>query len=130
MASFSVNFLFSKLRYTISRSRYLHFNNAGKSLHLGLVVSLAAVVAILIAVLQPPSHSQAQQASCGGVPSGLIGWWPADGSSSDVKGGRDGKLEGGAGYASGRFGQAFNFDGVDDFISTELNIIRPPTPPG
>lgn len=49
-------------------------------------------------------------------PSGLVSYWAADGNTDDVVGGNNGTLLNGAGYRQGRFGQAFNFDGVDDLF--------------
>ena len=43
------------------------------------------------------------------VPSGLVSWWPGENSAEDIIAGRNGTLLGGAGFASGVVGQAFNF---------------------
>ncbi len=48
---------------------------------------------------------------------GLVSWWKGDGTSKDAGGTRDGTLQNGATFTSGRVGQAFSLDGVDDFIS-------------
>jgi hypothetical protein len=44
-------------------------------------------------------------------PSGIIGWWPGDGSAADIVGANDGTLFGTATYAPGLVGEAFSFDG-------------------
>jgi hypothetical protein len=49
-------------------------------------------------------------------PTNLAAWWPGDGSTADIVGGRNGTLEGGAGYASGEVGQSFSFDGTDGYV--------------
>jgi hypothetical protein len=49
-------------------------------------------------------------------PADLIAWWPGDGSTTDIVGGRSGTLVGGAGYASGEVSQSFNFNGTDGFV--------------
>jgi len=54
--------------------------------------------------------------ACAEPGSGLIGWWPADGNAADVRGGHDGVLQNGAAYASGEAGQAFDLDGIDDYV--------------
>ncbi|HMO96218.1 MAG TPA: hypothetical protein PKD27_08845, partial [Tepidiformaceae bacterium] len=46
----------------------------------------------------------------------LIAYWPADGSAVDVIGGHNGVLVGGARYASGFRGQAFEFDGRTAYV--------------
>lgn len=49
-------------------------------------------------------------------PSGLVGLWHADGSAIDKPGDNNGLLINGATFAAGRFGQAFSFDGVNDYV--------------
>ena len=53
-------------------------------------------------------------------------WWPGDGNARDVIGGNDGTLKKGASYGTGRIGQAFRFDGRNDYVevpdSTILDI--------
>ena len=45
-------------------------------------------------------------------PSGLVSWWPGDGSTGDIIGTADGTLVGDATFASGLVGQGFSFDGA------------------
>jgi hypothetical protein len=47
---------------------------------------------------------------------GLEAWWPGDGHTNDLAGGLNGVLEGGAGFAPGKVGQAFAFDGFDAML--------------
>ena len=49
---------------------------------------------------------------CDPAPSGLVSWWAAEGNANDAVGTNNGTLQGGAGYATGEEGQAFNFDGM------------------
>ena len=49
-------------------------------------------------------------------PAGLISWWPGDGHAQDIIGDNDGTLLGDAGFAQGKVGQAFNFDGNGDTV--------------
>jgi hypothetical protein len=53
---------------------------------------------------------------------GLTSWWRADGNALDGAGTNHGTPQNGAGFAPGKFGQAFAFDGVDD------QIVVPPNP--
>jgi hypothetical protein len=46
----------------------------------------------------------------------LEAWWPGETNASDVIGVRADTLEGGAGFATGKIGQAFNFDGTNDDV--------------
>ena len=54
--------------------------------------------------------------SCVPAPANLVGWWPGDGNLNDIKGGNDGTLQGGATFAAGEVGQAFSFDGDNDYV--------------
>jgi hypothetical protein len=61
--------------------------------------------------------TDANAQSCIPVPANMVGWWTGDGNADDIVGGNHGTLMGGAGFATGMVGQAFSFDGVDDFVS-------------
>jgi hypothetical protein len=45
-----------------------------------------------------------------------VSWWPGDGNANDTLDGNDGTLQLGATFAAGMVGQAFSFDGIDDFV--------------
>jgi len=53
---------------------------------------------------------------CVTPPPGMISWWPGDGNAIDIAGANHGTLLNGAALAPGMVGQAFSFDGVDDFV--------------
>jgi len=54
---------------------------------------------------------------CDGLATGLVGWWPGDGDANDIGGGAlHGTLTNGALFAAGEVGQAFSFDGVNDYV--------------
>lgn len=53
---------------------------------------------------------------CAPPPAGLVSWWPAEGTAEDVAGDNDGTATG-ATYAAGMVGQAFSFDGDDDYVN-------------
>lgn len=44
-------------------------------------------------------------------------WWPGNGNANDVAGNQPGTLVNGAGFAPGKVGQAFSFDGIDDHVT-------------
>ncbi|MBI5100222.1 MAG: laminin G domain-containing protein [Nitrospirae bacterium] len=54
--------------------------------------------------------------SCTPPPSGMISWWGGDNNGLDMVGTSNGTLVNGATYASGKVGQAFSLDGVNDYI--------------
>ena len=62
-----------------------------------------------------------------GVPSsGLVSLWHGEGNSLDSAGGNNGSLVGDAGFATGRVGQTFTFDGAGDSVrmpaAASLNV--------
>ena len=67
----------------------------------GSATSSNAVLTVLVA---PP---------CDPAPSGLVGWWPAEGNANDIDGTNNGTLISGVTFASGEVGQAFNVSGSD-----------------
>jgi hypothetical protein len=75
---------------------------AGSGIH-----DQTAVAVIQFQVSPPP---------CVPAPSGLVAWWPGDGNADDILGGHNGNLENGATFTTGLVGQAFSFDGSDDFV--------------
>ncbi len=61
-------------------------------------------------------------ASCVPPPPGLVGWWPGEGDAADMVGGNDGTLLNGTTFAPGKVGQALAFNGVDQSVSTSLDV--------
>lgn len=49
-------------------------------------------------------------------PAGLVGFWAGDGNANDISGTNNGTLQNGTGFALGKVGQGFSFDGIDDTI--------------
>jgi len=58
---------------------------------------------------------------CVNPPSGLVSWWPGENNANDIQSSNHGTLQNGATFAAGKVGQAFSFDGVDDYVSLPLN---------
>jgi len=69
-------------------------------------------------VLLTPSIGLAEE-NCVSPPLGLVSWWTGDGSAIDIVSGNNGTLENETAFAPGIVGEAFSFDGVDDFVRVE-----------
>ncbi len=76
------------------------------------IVSFAFLALLGITII-PRSNA----AGCFSAPSGLVGWWTADGNANDIAGANNGTLMGGAtASATGEVGPAFSFDGTNGFV--------------
>ncbi len=84
---------------------------------LGLVIASSGLLAVVTAFTTNGGEEAGPGTSCVPLLPGLVGWWPGDGSMSDVVGGNDATLHGGATFAPGLVGQAFALDGAGDFVS-------------
>src|ERR1041385_4922746 len=63
------------------------------------------------------SSSAIAGAACVPPVSGLISWWPAEGSAADIAGTNNGVLQGGTtANTAGIDGTAFNFDGTNNYV--------------
>lgn len=56
------------------------------------------------------------RADCVTTPSQLVAWWRAESNALDQVGTHHGTLRNGATFATGQVGQAFSFDGVNDYL--------------
>lgn len=56
------------------------------------------------------------QTGCTLPPTGMLGWWPADGNANDIQLGNNGVVMNGATFSPGLVKQAFLLDGIDDFV--------------
>jgi hypothetical protein len=54
---------------------------------------------------------------CTPPPTNIVSWWSGDGNANDIAGVNHGALQNGVTFAPGKVGQAFSFDGIDDFVS-------------
>jgi uncharacterized repeat protein (TIGR01451 family) len=58
-----------------------------------------------------------QEIFCSQPPANLVSWWPGQNDANDMKGKNNGTLMNGATFAPGMVGQAFSFDGSDDYVT-------------
>ena len=59
--------------------------------------------------------------TCVDPPEGITGWWPGDGNTDDIVGGRNAVLRGDADTGPGLVGNAFVLDGDGDFVEVAHN---------
>jgi|CXWL01.1.fsa_nt_gi hypothetical protein len=77
-----------------------------------------------------PTATPTPEPTCVPVPPNTIAWWPGNGSANDIKGPtfENGSLMNGAGFTTGLVGQAFIFDGANDYVdipdSASLDMTR------
>lgn len=69
---------------------------------------------VLISFIVAPGNASAV---CVQPPADLVSWWNGNGNANDLVGSRQGTLENGANFAIGMVGQAFSFDGTDDYVA-------------
>ncbi len=88
-----------------------------------VVTNVAGSVTSAVAVL-----SVSVPGSCDPPPSGLVGWWPGDGSATNYLGTNNGTLQGGASAgAVGMVAQCFSLDGTNGYVSVPDSAILRPT---
>lgn len=81
-----------------------------------IISTILSVVLILSFILiKSPFTNTIEKVEA--VETGLISQWSAEGNADDVVGTNNGTMMNGAMFAPGRVGQAFSFDGIDDYVS-------------
>jgi hypothetical protein len=105
-------------------------SSRGHALLRGVVVAVLLIAVLVLNVQASPDWSGTLKLGaddgavgdtsaapiCVRPPAGLISWWPGDGDANDIVDANHGTLQNGATFATGKVGQAFAFDGVDDFV--------------
>jgi hypothetical protein len=79
----------------------------------GATGSLAAGLAC--ATPNGMTNADCEPFSCSGL--GMVSYWEGESNASDSYGTHNGTLMNGVTFAPGKVGQAFSFDGVDDYIN-------------
>jgi hypothetical protein len=77
--------------------------------------TVTSLVASLTVTGSPPANCAMS------APAGLVSWWTGDGTAADRVGTNNGTLQNGVNYVLGEVRQAFNFDGVDGYVSVPDN---------
>ncbi len=65
-------------------------------------------------------NPSANAATCAPDPAGLVGWWPGEGNANDIIGTNNGVLVNGTGFAPGIVGQAFSFNGTNNYVTNAV----------
>src|SRR5437879_12645553 len=68
------------------------------------------------------------RAACVPAPSGLVSWWPGEGTGNDIAGNNPGILQNGIGFAAGEVGQAFNLNGANSYVQVADSASLRPAP--
>lgn len=85
----------------------------GRPLSVRRVASLFAGALLLGAA---GGRGYAQVPVCTPPPSGMVAWWPGDGSANDIAGANNGAVVGGVTYTGGEVAQAFSLDGSTGYV--------------
>jgi len=63
-----------------------------------------------------PTPTPTPTPSCVPPPPNMVSWWPGDGNPNDIWDGNPGTLVNGATFAAGEVGQAFSFNGNNQYV--------------
>lgn len=64
-------------------------------------------------------------ATCTAQPSGMTNWWMADSNAKDFIGGQNGTFTNGVSLAAGKVGNAFSFNGVNQYVAISNSDVLP-----
>lgn len=87
-----------------------------RRIHSGWALVTLLAVVLTAGVSLTGYVAPASAAECLTIPTGIEAWWPGNGTPDELVHGRDGALANGAAYTTGKVGEAFTFDGVDDAV--------------
>ena len=85
------------------------------------------VLGLLLIAMATPAF-RAAAADCSAAAASLVSWWPGDGNANDIAGTNNGTLRGGATATTlGVVGQAFSFDGTNNYVQIPNAPSQQPT---
>src|SRR5437764_15361124 len=84
----------------------------------GALASCLLVGAVSLGLL---ATNEAVVQTCTSPPANMVSWWSADGNANGIQGSNNGTLQNGATFGPGKVGQAFSFDGVNDYVRVPDN---------
>jgi hypothetical protein len=68
-----------------------------------------------------PTVANPDQADSDAGTAEMISYWKGENNANDELGANNGTVQGGVTYVAGKVGQAFSFDGSDDYVHTSIN---------
>src|SRR5215472_2397604 len=74
------------------------------------------LIGLGIFLLVAHTSERARAQTCTSPASGIIAWFPGDGNADDIEGDNNGTLQNGATFGAGEVDQAFNFNGVNQYV--------------
>ncbi len=74
------------------------------------------LIGLGIFLLVAHASERARAQTCTSPASGIISWFPGDGNADDIQGDNNGTLQNGATFGAGEVDQAFNFNGVNQYV--------------
>ena len=74
------------------------------------------VLGLLVTLLLSAELTECFSQVCANPPSGITSWWGGDGTAQDELGANPAVLQNGTTFTTGKVGQSFSFDGVDDYV--------------
>lgn len=88
-----------------------------------LTSAMLAVVTASNVINSSAQEIQEAAPACTPPPAGLVSWWQAEGTATDSMGTDSGLMTNGATFATGKVGQAFNFNGVNQFVKVPQSSV-------
>jgi hypothetical protein len=77
---------------------------------------IIGLISWVVVIFNPGLSDRTYAQNCAPVTTGLIGWWPGNGNAEDIQGTRDALVMNGVTFSGGLVGQAFNLDGINDYV--------------
>ncbi len=84
-----------------------------------------AGLALLYHLLLPDGSFEARADSAVPLPTGCVAWWPGNANANDILGSNNGIMTNNATFVPGEVGNAFNFDGTNQFMEVPYNAASP-----
>lgn len=98
---------------------FVNTRRHNRALPIILIVILSVVVLAANCGRPDSQLKQEQTPICANPPTGMVSWWPGEGTGEDIVGGHKGVLKGQTTFSPGMVGQAFAFKESGDAVEAE-----------